>query len=213
MRALLLLLFLASPVTAETNRPGDFDYYVLSISWSPNWCALEGDARDAAHCAPGAQLGWSLHGLWPQYRRGWPEYCQTAHAPPSRSMTAAMVDIMGSSGLAWHQWRKHGTCSGLSAKAYFTLSRDAFSRITFPPIFDHQEQTLTIAAQAVETAFLNSNPGWTADMLAITCREQHIQEARICLSRSLQPRPCGADVLQACSLSDAIVEPLRTKPD
>ncbi len=213
MRLLLVLLVLATPLSAETDRAGIFDYYVLSLSWSPNWCALEGDARNAAQCDARAQTGWMLHGLWPQYTRGWPAYCQTAQRAPSRGMTAAMADIMGSSGLAWHQWRKHGTCSGLSARSYFAYSREAFARVTLPEILDHEEKPIALPAKALRDAFLEANPGWSADMLAITCRGQHIQEARLCLSRSLDPQPCGADVLQACTLTDAIVEPVRALPD
>ena len=86
----------------------EFDYYVLSLSWSPSWCEYEGDAKNSEQCDPDKDFGWSLHGLWPQYHRGYPSFCQTAQRQPSRQDTNAMTDIMGSSGLAWHQWKKHG---------------------------------------------------------------------------------------------------------
>ena len=127
----VLLLLAALPVRAD--RAGVFDYYVLSLSWQPTWCALEGRARGAEQCDRGH--GWVLHGLWPQYHRGWPAHCQTAQRPPSRSMTAGMADIMGAPGLAWHQWKKHGTCSGLSAPDYFALSRRAYARVNRPAVF------------------------------------------------------------------------------
>src|SRR6476661_2195277 len=107
MRALsaaLALMTLAAPLRAQVA--GDFDYYVLSLSWSPNWCATEGEAGDA-QCEPGAGYGWILHGLWPQYEEGWPDDCDTAARDPSRRDTAMMSDIMGSGGLAWHAWQKH----------------------------------------------------------------------------------------------------------
>jgi ribonuclease T2 len=101
MRGLLLvLLALASPAFADGERAGDFDYYVLSLSWSPNWCALEGDAEDSPQCDAARDLGWVLHGLWPQYDDGWPSFCRTAERDPTRRETAAMADIMGTSGLA-----------------------------------------------------------------------------------------------------------------
>ena len=81
----------------------DFDYYVLALSWSPSWCAIEGDAKKSEQCNPDKDFGWSLHGLWPQFHRGYPSYCQTIKYPPSRRATNEMMDIMGSSGLAWHQ--------------------------------------------------------------------------------------------------------------
>ncbi|MEM9270774.1 MAG: ribonuclease T, partial [Pseudomonadota bacterium] len=129
------LAILASAAVADGEKPGEFDYYVLALSWSPNWCALEGDARDAEQCDTEADFGWILHGLWPQYHQGWPAHCPSAERPPSRTMTSEMTDIMGSSGLAWYQWKKHGTCTGLSAPDYYALSREAYDRVTRPEVF------------------------------------------------------------------------------
>jgi ribonuclease T2 len=82
----------ASVARADGERAGVFDYYVLALSWSPNWCALEGDARHADQCETDA--GWILHGLWPQFHRGWPAFCPTVERAPSRRMTGDMADIM-----------------------------------------------------------------------------------------------------------------------
>jgi ribonuclease I len=90
---------------AEGERAGDFDYYVLSLSWSSAWCALEGDARDDPQCDAGRGRTFVLHGLWPQYEDGWPSYCRTAERDPGRAMTAAMTDIMGGAGLAFYNGR------------------------------------------------------------------------------------------------------------
>ncbi len=127
MRWLLLWLIAAGSAVAEGERAGEFDYYVLSLSWSPTWCALEGDRRGSPQCDADSDFGWVLHGLWPQYENGWPSYCRTGHRNPSRAETAAMADIMGSGGSAWHQWNKHGRCSGLSPDDYFALAREAYA--------------------------------------------------------------------------------------
>lgn len=209
MRWFLLWLLTALPAFAEAERAGNFDYYVLSLSWSPNWCATEGDARNADQCHPRHDHGWVLHGLWPQYHRGWPSYCHTGEAPPSRRMTAAMADIMGSPGLAWYQWKKHGSCSGLSAPAYFALAREAYESVNRPEIFRRLTSTVKLPASVVEQAFLQANPGWQADMLTITCKNGHIQEARLCLSRDLKPVPCGRDTIRDCTLRDALFAPVR----
>jgi ribonuclease T2 len=209
MRAFILLLLLALPAWAERGKPGEFDYYVLSLSWSPNWCAIEGDERQSDQCDARHDHGWTMHGLWPQYHRGYPEFCQTAERPPSRSMTSDMADIMGTSGLAWHQWRKHGTCTGLSAKDYYALSREAYARIVRPEIFRKLDKTVKLPASVVEEAFLKDNPTLEPDGITITCRQGHIQEARICLSKDLDPVPCGQDVVRDCRMRDALFEPVR----
>ncbi len=209
MRAFLVFLFTASLAMADADKPGVFDYYVLSLSWSPNWCALEGDARDAPQCDVSQDYGWVLHGLWPQYHRGWPAHCQTAERPPSRRMTREMTDIMGSAGLAWYQWRKHGSCSGLSAPDYYTLSREAYKQIERPEVFRKLTKPVNLPASVVEDAFLKANPNLTRDMVTVTCRADHIQEVRICLSKDLDPVPCGRDVIRDCTLKDAQFEPIR----
>lgn len=192
---------------AEGGKPGEFDYYVMSLSWSPNWCTLEGDARNAEQCDTNA--GWILHGLWPQFNRGWPSYCNSSERPPTRGMTAAMSDIMGSGGLAWYQWKKHGVCSGLSADAYYDLSRRAYDAITRPPVLRKLDKPVSLPATVIEEAFLKANPELSADMITITCEAGHIQEARICLSKGLTPVPCGRDVVRDCRLEDARFEPVR----
>ncbi|GAA6209427.1 ribonuclease T2 [Cognatishimia sp. WU-CL00825] len=212
MRFLMIFLsmvLLTPPAQADAERAGEFDYYVLALSWSPNWCALEGDSKNAPQCDPRHDHGWILHGLWPQFHRGWPSYCRTTARAPSRSMTKDMADIMGTAGLAWHQWKKHGSCSGLSAPDYYALSRKAYAQITRPKIFRKLQKQITLPAALIEQAFLQDNPELAADGLTVTCKQGRIQEARICLSKDLTPVPCGRDVIKDCSLSDAVFDPIR----
>lgn len=204
----LIALLLASPALAG-GRPGDFDYYVLSLGWTPSWCAETGDARQDAQCDGGADRGFTLHGLWPQYESGWPEGCPTPARPPSRRQTAEMADIMGSAGLAWHEWKKHGTCSGLTAGDYFALARRAYGQTHIPATFSPLGHDLRIAPEAVEEAFIEANPGLDRATIAVTCGQGRIEEVRICLTGDLQPRPCGADVARGCAASSALMERTR----
>ena len=209
MRVLLIWLMTAVPLWADGERAGDFDYYVLSLSWSPNWCAYEGDARGSDQCDPRHDHGWILHGLWPQYHRGFPSFCNAAERPPSRAATQGMADIMGSSGLAWHQWKKHGVCTGLSAPAYYALSREAYDRVIRPSVFRKLDRSVRLPPSVVEDAFLKANPDMERDGITITCRQVYIQEARICLRRDLAPVPCGQDVVRDCTLDRAQFDPVR----
>jgi ribonuclease T2 len=213
MRAFLMLLLAATLCTptarAAGEKAGTFDYYVLALSWTPTWCALTGDARGAPECSDTADAAWTLHGLWPQYHRGWPSFCPTAERPPSRSMTEDMSDIMGSGGLAWYQWNKHGRCTGLSAPAYYALTREAWGRITRPELFAQLTRPVKLPARVVEDAFLKENSELEPDMLTITCKSGRIGEVRLCLSRTLDPVPCGQDVVRDCTLKDALLDPVR----
>ncbi len=209
MRWFLALVLAASPVFAEGERAGDFDYFVLSLSWSPTWCAIEGDARGSDQCDDRNDHGWILHGLWPQYESGWPSFCRTGARDPSRAETAAMADIMGTSGLAWYQWKKHGRCAGLPPEDYFALAREAYEAVMRPDVFRRLDRAVRLPASVVEEAFLQSNPDWTPDMVTITCKAGRIQEARICLTKDLAPRECAPDVVRDCTMRDALLEPIR----
>lgn len=207
MRLFALLLILIAPVARADGVPGRFDYYVMSLSWSANWCRAEGAARGAPQCD--RALGWVLHGLWPQYERGWPSDCQTVERNPSRQDTAAQADLFGSAGSAWHQWNKHGRCSGLSARGYYQLAQRAYDSITRPAVFRQLRDPVQLPASVVEEAFLRDNPDLSADGITVTCRGGAIQEVRICLTRDLEPRACGADVARDCTLDDAWFEPVQ----
>lgn len=209
MRWLIALALLAAPALADGDRAGEFDYFVLSLSWSPTWCALEGDERGSDQCDARHDHGWILHGLWPQFEAGWPSFCRTTAGDPSRSETAAMADIMGSPGLAWHQWKKHGRCAGVSSRQYFDLSRQAYDSVNRPEVFRTLDRPVRLPARVVEEAFLEVNPGWTPDTVTITCKGGRIQEARVCLTKALAPRECGPDVVRDCSMQDALFDPIR----
>lgn len=203
--AVMLMILAAGPGRAEPA--GRFDYYVLALSWQPSWCAREGDERDAETCEAGSGAGFTLHGLWPQRIDGWPEYCRTGHRDPSRAETRAMADIMGSPGLAWHQWKKHGRCSGVSAEEYFALSRRAYDDVVRPSLLREIGRTVRIDPAVVENAFLDVNPRMTPASAVVTCRQNYIAEVRICLSKSLVPRPCTGQAARACTRSASLPPP------
>lgn len=202
LAALGMSLAAAVPAAAE-----DFDYYLLALSWSPSWCDDAGN-DDAEQCAPSRDLGFVLHGLWPQFEAGWPEWCEPsgrdpAARDPSRRETAAMADVMGSGGLAWYQWRKHGRCAGLDPADYFAGSRAAFAALDLPRV-----RGGAITAAALRAGLLAANPRIPEDGLVVTCRGGQLQEVRVCLTTELEPRSCGRDVLEdACQARGPIEMP------
>lgn len=202
-------LALGAGAVKAGDRAGDFDYYVLSLGWSATWCALTGDDSGDPQCDPGRKLTFTLHGLWPQYEQGYPSNCFTTGNDPSRAETAAMADIMGGAGLAWHEWQKHGRCSGLSSQDYFALSRQAYGAVRIPDLFQGVTRDLKVPARVIEQAFLEANPDLDARGITVTCQAGFVDEVRICLTRDLSPRDCGADVARDCSLPDADLPPVR----
>ncbi|WP_414898663.1 ribonuclease T2 family protein [Rhodovulum sp. YEN HP10] len=221
MRCLAILLLSATLARAEEDVAGRFDYYLLSLSWAPSWCAAgeatgeaSGEAsqsasRQSPHCAPGGGAGWVLHGLWPQYERGWPSHCRSTEADPSRRQIARLARLTGSSRAAWHQWKKHGRCSGLSAGDYVAAAGRANAAVSRPVAFGRLTAPVRLPAGVVEEAFLQANPGLLPDMLTVTCKAGRIQEVRICLTKELKPRLCAPDTVEDCDLRDALMPPPR----
>jgi ribonuclease T2 len=208
-RALILTLLTAMPAMADGERAGKFDYYVMALSWTPNWCALEGDRKRSDQCDDDTGFGFTLHGVWPQFNVGWPSYCTGAKRAPSRRQTNAMTDIMGSGGLAWHQWKKHGTCSGLTSEAYFQLSRDAYNNVKRPEVFRKMEKTYRIPSKLVKNAFLETNPKLQLENIQVTCKNDAIQEVRICLNKELEYTRCTFPIRSSCGIKPNSMAPMR----
>jgi ribonuclease T2 len=198
--AAFVLLFAVPLAAQERGRPGEFDLYVLSLSWSPTYCLTDGARRgDQRQCDTARPRAFVLHGLWPQYERGWPEFCWGDRAQRVADGTVVrMLDIMPSPGLVQHQWRKHGTCSGLVPQAYFDTARRAFESITVPERYRTAIGLGRVDVDEVERDFVAANPGLTRDMIAVTCQDGMLDEVRICLSRTLQPRRCAEVNARAC---------------
>lgn len=200
---------MAGMARAEGERGGDFDYYVMALSWSSTWCALTGDDRRDPQCDAGRGITFVLHGLWPQDERGWPSYCRTGQRDPSRGDSAAVADVFGGAGAAFYQWKKHGRCAGLSAHEYYALAREAFGSIKISTVFPKINKNLKVPAEVIEGAFLEANPGLKRDQVTVTCAAGRIQEVRICLTKDLTPRRCGEDVIRDCTLKDAALDAVR----
>lgn len=227
--ALLLALFAGlgvghcSEARAQADRggmPGDFDYYILALSWSPTYCdgrgANEGDqsgyrdrsrnfdgdddprsynrGRDSdEQCSGERPYAFVLHGLWPQYeRRGWPEMCRTRERPwvPNETIDR-MLDIMPSRRLVIQEYKKHGVCSGLGPQQYFDAARKVYRSIHIPDEFQDLSAPLSVSPDEIRRAFLNVNQQLSADMVQVVCSRHLLRELRICFSKDFVPRNCS----------------------
>ncbi len=199
----------ARPEAARAATAGgrDFDYYVLSLAWSPQHCATDG-RDDPQQCGGGRRYAFVVHGLWPQYERGSPENCG-GDRHVSDATVAAMRELMPSDGLIRHQWRKHGLCSGLDEGAYFGQVREARASIAIPDTFRPDRVKVRTSAAAVRDEFLAANTDLRGDMIALRCDGQYLAEVRVCLDRGLKARRCGSDVRSNCGANPLIVRPVR----
>ena len=168
------------------SRPGDFDFYVLSLSWSPGFCETTGAEKHRSQCNAGSGLGFVVHGLWPQYESGFPSECGPAGRSPSRIALEAAKGVYPDVNLARYEWRRHGTCSGKSPTDYFADVRRARDAIEIPPPFRTAADRQTWTPIDIERAFIASNPKLRPDMMAISCRRGVLEEVRVCFSKDLR---------------------------
>jgi ribonuclease T2 len=177
----------AAPAAAE-DRAGDFDFYVLALSWSPAYCETA-SRPDPAQCDADIP-GFTVHGLWPQYERGWPQYCRNPYGRPTPATVARASDVIPSRGLANYQWEKHGACSGLAPEPYFNLVRRARDQVVIPDALKAPERDMLVSPNAIETSFVAANPGMARDGIAVSCPGSGRIEVRVCLTKTLTFRRC-----------------------
>lgn len=196
----------AQPAKAVPQGSG-FDFYVLALSWSPAYCAREGRDADPRQCQSSKPFGFIVHGLWPQFERGSPDYCDAGN--PSRSEIDSVLDLTPSPGLLRHEWEKHGSCSGLTARDYYKVMRLAREKVTIPAQFNNPRQSFRLSAQALEQAFIRANPGLTAQSIAAACPQNDFAEVRICLDKALNFRACPEVDRAGCRSQSVSVEPMN----
>lgn len=199
------------------NVAGEFDYYALVLSWSPTHCAsLETNEYDPqCHRRDGRRYNFVLHGLWPQYTRGYPEYCPIGRRPyVPQTIVDGMQDIMPSARLTIHEYKKHGTCSGLDPAGYFELSRRLFKSITIPHRYINPFEAQFVTPDDLVDEILAENPKLKPDMLAVVCGGpgNRLREVRICFSKTGEPTSCGDNEngKRLCAARQMFVPPVRS---
>jgi ribonuclease T2 len=194
---------------SSAGAPGDFAYYLLSLSWSPAFCL---SSPGAAECSGPRHYGFIVHGLWPQYEQGWPEYCDVRRSVPD-DVVRGIAELMPARGLVYHEWSAHGTCSGLEPAEFFAQVRRAYASIVIPQELSRPFEAIEQSPAAIASAFLHANPRLPPQSIVVTCTGQNVarlREVDICLDRGLAARACSADALRgACRAPRVIIPPIR----
>jgi ribonuclease T2 len=199
--AVLLLSSIATAVQARHHRApregeaGQFDYYVLSLSWAPTYCLTHAD--DGSECS-GRGYGFVLHGLWPQYDAGgYPENCPTQFELTAQAIAKGRT-VYPSEHLMRHEWSEHGTCSGLDPLNYFDVADRATAVLGTPAAFEAPRADQSLTADQIAALFQTANPRLPAGALSVACSRAQLSEIRVCLSKDLLPRSCARGVHSSC---------------
>jgi ribonuclease T2 len=194
---------LATPVAlAKKHHPkpkAKFDYYLLSLSWAPNFCANHpGD--HSSECAVGGHTAFVLHGLWPQASSGPPPLSCAPASPISKTIIDHMLNFMPTRALVQHEWEKHGTCSSLSAKDYFAKVEQAFQNTQVPDQFKNLAAQKKFGVSDIEQSFAGQNHA-PQQAFRISCHFGNLVGLEVCLNKDLQYQACTATVRE-CSFYD-----------
>jgi ribonuclease T2 len=186
-----------------------FDYYVMTLSWSPGFCDLGGAAKAPQQCAAGAGNGFVVHGLWPNSRSGPnPEDCD--YANPSSGELSTARELYPSLGLARYEYLKHGTCTGLSARDYFATVRYVRDQLLVPPLLQSPRERQRLSPRAIERAFIEANANLKPTNMAVTCVRGELVDVRFCLSRDLRAfATCPKVSARSCRSDSITVAPVR----
>ncbi|HEY0060964.1 MAG TPA: ribonuclease [Telluria sp.] len=211
---LLLIVLLSIAASAQARRgddvPGQFDYYAVALSWSPSYCATN---RDPDQCDSGRRLGFVLHGLWPQYEAGYPEAC--SHEQLSGAVRGKYAAIYPSQKLIGHEWKKHGTCSGLDPAAYFALSARLKDQVVIPRQFQQPSQPVRVGSSEFVQAFKAVNPGMARDAVLPFCSGggRFLREIHVCFDKRGQSRSCSNGEIKrsysSCRQQSFLLESVR----
>lgn len=212
--ACLAAALLSGPASSRDSRSGQFDYFVLSLSWSPTYCAGPEGAGDPQQCGPGRRYAFVVHGLWPQYRDGgWPESCEGSRNWVPDSVIAATLPIMPSKRLIIHEWRKHGSCSGLSVENYFRAIRLLFQELRIPARYLSPQAPIRTTPDQLVLDFVKTNRGLTEDMISVQCGNARdtarLSELRICIDRTGRFGQCGRNAERQCRAQILLMPPVR----
>jgi ribonuclease T2 len=215
--AALLMAGTAGPAGAQDrrqNQPGKFDFYVLSLSWAPSFC--DAASERAPDRPPPPECGqraypFVVHGLWPQYEMGFPEFCQQPAPRLDRSVVSSMIDLMPAPRLIFDEWDKHGTCSGLSSHAYFETVRKARALVKIPDDYIEPAHEITLAPAEVGDAFVKANPGLTRASIAVSCDAKRLTEVRICIGKDLAFHDCPDVEQHSCRRAQIVMPPLHSE--
>jgi ribonuclease T2 len=193
------------------NQPGKFDYYLLSLSWSPSFCEGSGErGQDSQNLQCGGRtFGFVVHGFWPEYEAGFPEFCQVPAPRLDRAVVSSMLDLMPAPRLIFREWDRHGTCSGLTPHAYFDTIRKARAIVKIPQPFLEVSRRLTVRPDEVAEAFVKANPELPRDAVSVACDGNRLSEVRICMSKELGFRDCPDTARRSCRREQAVMPPMR----
>ncbi len=192
------LMLVNSAHAQERGEPGRFDFYLMNLSWAPEFCTIHGTAPECV-----ARPGFILHGLWAQNNDGsYPVFCSEEPGPARPEQN---LDITPDLSLLRHEWAKHGTCSGVGPQRFFAMEHQAFRSLRIPPQIEHVDHEISMTPDAILGLFAEANPAFPAGSILLSCGRNHLTAIEACFSKDLRPIVCQG--LRTCRTNSVKITP------
>jgi ribonuclease T2 len=193
-----VFLFASAASSQDKGQPGRFDFYLMNLSWSPEFCSIQGTSPECS-----THPGFILHGLWTQNNDGtYPIFCSEEPAPAN---LAQNLDITPDLALLHHEWAKHGTCSGVGPQRFFSMEHQAFRALKIPPQFEHIDHEISLTPDAILGLFAAANPDFPQNSILLSCGRNHFTAIEACFSKDLKPIACQG--LRSCRANSVKITP------
>jgi ribonuclease T2 len=158
----LILLVLTQISIIAQSAPSTM--YVFAYSWTPGFC----NGQTYPGCTNSLNYwkqNFTIHGLWPQYvTSGYPSTCTTEPFDPNIPIDIGLdymierwpdvqydVNTPSYDSFWEHEWTKHGTCSGLSQRDYFTTAL-SLTNILITPEIIHNSIGSNVSTDTLRTS-------------------------------------------------------------
>jgi len=196
------------------NTPGDFEFYLLSLSLAPSFCSLSAANRAKDECRQLTeqqfeQTPLTIHGLWPNRAHvsvaNQPTSCSNVKLQLSDAVRTDLTRYMpGGPDLENHEWDKHGTCSGLSPDAYFAAAislAKQMNEVVGTVLRDGGMLGAQVNVRQLVSGVAAKDPK-LANSIVVSCvqapakkghkRDFLVEEIRFTLSKDLKPITAGS---------------------
>jgi ribonuclease T2 len=192
------LCVFSGALAQQPAAPGKFDFYLMNLSWAPEFCSIQGTSPECA-----THPGFIMHGLWPQNNDGsYPVNCSHEAGPAHPEQN---LDITPDLALLQHEWEKHGTCSALGPQRFFAAEHQAFHSLNIPPQIADVDREISMTPNDILGLFFKANPVFPPGSILLSCGRNHLTAIEACFSKDLKPIACQS--LRSCRANSVIITP------
>jgi len=177
--------------------------WTLQLTWSPEFCEANLSSKEP-QCTE--ERYFVVSGLQPLFDLD-PPSCDDDDAL-QKDEAERWLAVVPNRAQVKKIWKRQGACSGLDTAGYFTQLERASRRVVIPEAFTAVTEKAQHRSRAeVKSAFIQSNPGLTAEAISMSCHGRWVETIEFCLDAAFEFRSCSQP--ERCRSEDLRFRELR----